>query len=161
MVGDCATAGVVVLVTKVEVVVDEGGGVDDVLAEREVDVENGVIGVDVEAEDGERVVAPEVGGGGCGEMVETDVLMSFMDDWRDVIMRKRAARSMATSGAGVCSPARLRAMLSTASEQMPDISMLDDWAMVGEEAVVAADEVAAAAAAALAAAAAAASAAAR
>ncbi|GBG73879.1 hypothetical protein CBR_g17591 [Chara braunii] len=74
------------------------------------------------------------------EIVETDVLMSSMDDWRDVIMRKRATRSMATSGAGVCSPARLRAMLSTELERMPNISMLDDWAMVGEEAVVAAAE---------------------
>ncbi|GBG82666.1 hypothetical protein CBR_g35031 [Chara braunii] len=69
-------------------------------------------------------------------------------------MWKRVARSMATSGAGVCSPARLRAMLSTESERMLDISMLDDWAMVGEEEVVAAaeelatDEVEAAAAAA-------------
>uniref|UniRef100_A0A388M627 Glyoxysomal processing protease, glyoxysomal n=1 Tax=Chara braunii TaxID=69332 RepID=A0A388M627_CHABU len=62
-VDDSVTAGVGVLVTKVEVVVDEGGGVDDVLAERAVDVEDGVIGVDVEVEDGERVVAPEVGGG--------------------------------------------------------------------------------------------------
>ncbi|GBG93322.1 hypothetical protein CBR_g64680 [Chara braunii] len=145
MVDECMTAGVVVLVTKVGVVVDASGGVDDVLVERAVDMGYGVIGVDVEAEDGGREVAPE--------MVETNVLMSSMDDWRDVIMPKRATRSMATLGAGVCSLARLRGMLSTESERMSDISMLDDWAMVGEEAVVDADEVAAAAAAALAAAA--------
>ncbi|GBG81424.1 hypothetical protein CBR_g32101 [Chara braunii] len=77
-----------------------------------------------------------------------------LGDLRYVIMRKRAARSMVASGAGVCSPARLRAMLSTGSVRMPDISMLDNWAMVGEGAVVAeakelaADEVEAAAAAA-------------
>ncbi|GBG90320.1 hypothetical protein CBR_g50569 [Chara braunii] len=127
MVHDCVTAGVVVLgggVTMLEVVVDEGGGVDDVLAKR---------AVDVEAEDGGRVVAPK--------MVETDVLMSSMDEWMDVTMRRSVARSVAASGAGVCSPARLQAMLSTESVRMPDISMLDDWAMVGEEAVVAADEV--------------------
>ncbi|GBG69416.1 hypothetical protein CBR_g4110 [Chara braunii] len=82
----------------------------------------------------------EVGEGHGWLMVETDVLMSSMDDWRDVIMRKRAARSMAALGAGVCSPVRLRAMLSTESVRMPDISMRDDWAMVGEEAVVAAAE---------------------
>ncbi|GBG77215.1 hypothetical protein CBR_g23542, partial [Chara braunii] len=70
------------------------------------------------------------------EMAEMDVLMLSMDDWRDVIMWKRPVRTMATSGAGVCSPARLWAVLSTKSEWMPDISMLDDWAMVGEEAVV-------------------------
>ncbi|GBG62978.1 hypothetical protein CBR_g34679 [Chara braunii] len=127
MVDDCVTAGVVVLgggETMVEVVVDEGGGVDDVLAER---------AADVEAEDGRRVVAPE--------MVETDVLMSSMDEWTDVTMWRSVARSVAPSGAGVCSPARLLAMLSTESVRMPDISMLDDWAMVGEKAVVAADEV--------------------
>ncbi|GBG69826.1 hypothetical protein CBR_g4655 [Chara braunii] len=63
MVDDCMTAGVVVLVTKVEAVVDEGGGVDSVLVERTVGVGDEVIGVDLEAEDGGRVVAPEVGGG--------------------------------------------------------------------------------------------------
>ncbi|GBG86803.1 hypothetical protein CBR_g42086 [Chara braunii] len=115
--------------TKVEPVVDEGGGVDDVLAERADDVL------------AERAVDVDEGRGGTqAEMVETDVLMSSMDDWRDVIMRKRAARSMAASGASVCSPVRLRAMLSTESVRMPDISMLDDWAMVVEEAVVAAAE---------------------
>ncbi|GBG72579.1 hypothetical protein CBR_g12150 [Chara braunii] len=125
-VDDSVTAGVVVVgggVTMVEVVVDEGGGVEDVLAER---------AVDAEAEDGGRVVAPE--------MVEIDVLMSAMDEWMDVTMRRSVARSMAASGVGVCPPARLRAMSSTESVRMSDISMLDDWAMVGEEAMVAAAE---------------------
>ncbi|GBG60332.1 hypothetical protein CBR_g4288 [Chara braunii] len=78
------------------------------------------------------------------EMVETNVLMSSMDEWRDVITRRSAAGSVAASGVGACSPARLRAMLSTESVRMLDISMLEDWAMVGEEVVVTADEVEAA-----------------
>ncbi|GBG77484.1 hypothetical protein CBR_g23931 [Chara braunii] len=102
MVDDSVMVGVIVWVTMVEVVVDEGRGADDVLPDRAVDVEEEVIGVDVEAEDGGRVVEHEY--------------------------------------------AKPRAMLSIESGlvRMPDISMLDDSAMVvGEEAVVAAEEVAA------------------
>ncbi|GBG90069.1 hypothetical protein CBR_g50162 [Chara braunii] len=69
MVDNCVTVGVVVLcggMTLVKVVLDEGGGVDDVLAERAVDMGEEVIGVDVEAEDGGRVMSPEVGGGRRG-----------------------------------------------------------------------------------------------
>ncbi|GBG92206.1 hypothetical protein CBR_g54651 [Chara braunii] len=46
--------------TMVEVVVDEGGGMDDMLAERTEDVEEEVSGVDVEAGDGGRVMESEV-----------------------------------------------------------------------------------------------------
>ncbi|GBG75027.1 hypothetical protein CBR_g19541 [Chara braunii] len=66
MVDDCVTAGVVVLgeggdgMTIVEVVVDEGGGVDDVLAKKAVEVEEEVLKVDVEAEGGGRVMEAEV-----------------------------------------------------------------------------------------------------
>ncbi|GBG79199.1 hypothetical protein CBR_g28916 [Chara braunii] len=119
MVDDCVTAGVVVLgggVTMVEVVVDEDGGVDDVPAER---------AVDVEAEDGGRVVAPEVGGGGRGA-----------DDLDGGGLIFGGGHTSGDGGDG--------SMLSTESVWMPDISMLDDWAMVGEEVVVAADEVLAA-----------------
>ncbi|GBG91692.1 hypothetical protein CBR_g53506 [Chara braunii] len=67
MVDDCVTTGVVVLgeggggMTIVEVVVDEGGGVDDGLAKRvvEVEVDEEVIEIDVE-EGGGRVMVPEV-----------------------------------------------------------------------------------------------------
>ncbi|GBG79607.1 hypothetical protein CBR_g29755 [Chara braunii] len=115
MVDNCVMAGIVVLggeVTMVEVVVDEGRGMDHVLAERTVNVE---------AEDGGRVVAPEVGGGDLvvtiwmagvrfsmavtrAEMVETDVWMSSMDEWTDVTIQRMVARSMVASGASVCSP---------------------------------------------------------
>ncbi|GBG76442.1 hypothetical protein CBR_g22190 [Chara braunii] len=78
------------------------------------------------------------------EIVETNVFMSSMDEWMDVTMWRSVARSVAVSGAGVCLPVRLRAMLWTESMRMSDISMLNDWVMVGEEAVVAADEVLAA-----------------
>ncbi|GBG78410.1 hypothetical protein CBR_g26438 [Chara braunii] len=99
------------------------------------------------------------------EVVEAKALMSMIDEWMDVIIRRSVAKSGAALDALGCSPARSRAMRSMESVQMADISMLDDWVMVGEEAAGVADEVAAAdeieAAAAAVAAAAAASAAAR
>ncbi|GBG87770.1 hypothetical protein CBR_g45926 [Chara braunii] len=154
MVDNCMTVGVVILcdgVTVVEVVVDEGGGVDDVLAGGAVDVDGEGSGVDVVW--GEVVVTTVMAGVFPSiavtrlEMVEMAVFMSVMevftremDDWRDFIIWSRAANSGAASVAAGWSLARLQGMLSTESVRMADMSMLDS--MVGEEEV---DEVAAAA----------------
>ncbi|GBG69213.1 hypothetical protein CBR_g3912 [Chara braunii] len=148
MVDNFVTVGVVVLccrVTVVEVVVDDvlGGGAMDVDGERS--------GVNVVW--GEVVVMTAMAGVFPSiavtllEMVEMKVFISVMevftremDDWRDFIIWSRAAKSGAVGVAAGWSSARLRAMLSTESVRMEDMSMLDS--MVGEEV---ADEVAAAA----------------
>ncbi|GBG72578.1 hypothetical protein CBR_g12149 [Chara braunii] len=85
-----------------------------------------------------------------GEWVVRDARMSV---WKEDIMRMRVAISVAT-GSDLCSPVSLRARLSIDWVLMASISMLEDWAMLGEDGVdavaeaTAADEVEADAAAA-------------
>ncbi|GBG59499.1 hypothetical protein CBR_g38523 [Chara braunii] len=125
---DCVTAGIVVLVTKVEVVVDEGGGVDDVLAERAVDVGDDVISVDVE-EDGGRVVVPEVGGGNvvvttwmAGVMSSTSTWPSMVGgsiDLRDgncAVSAKGASLEAWKTGGGLNVTMGMASVLNTASQ---------------------------------------------
>ncbi|GBG65067.1 hypothetical protein CBR_g49139 [Chara braunii] len=116
MVDDCVTVRVVILcdgVTVVEVVVDAGRGVDDVLAGGAVDVDGEGSGVDVVW--GEIVVTTMMAGMFPSmavtrlEIVEMAVFMSVMevftremDDWRDFIIWSRAAKSgVAVNGVGV------------------------------------------------------------
>ncbi|GBG89904.1 hypothetical protein CBR_g49754 [Chara braunii] len=106
-------------------VVDAGGGVDDVLAERTVDVDREGSGADVVWGEVVKTVMAGVFPSIVVmrlEMVEMEVFMSVMevftremDDWRDFIIWSRAAKSGAAGVAAGWSPARLRVMLSTES----------------------------------------------
>ncbi|GBG59791.1 hypothetical protein CBR_g54895 [Chara braunii] len=144
---DCVTAEVVVLgeggggATMVEIVVDEDGGV-------QVDG----VGVEVEAE-----ACPEEGVGwgveGCvvvvtivmggvvpssvvtrSDMDNTVAFMSSKEVWKVLSAWRMAERSEVAVFAGGCSPARLRAMLSTESVRMSDM-LMEDATMSGEEGV--------------------------
>ncbi|GBG84382.1 hypothetical protein CBR_g38355 [Chara braunii] len=62
-----------------------------------------------------------------------------MSAWKEDIMRMRVAISVAMAGSDLCSPVSSQARLSTDWVLMAVISMLEDWAMLGEDGV---DEVA-------------------
>ncbi|GBG61069.1 hypothetical protein CBR_g18661 [Chara braunii] len=57
-----------------------------------------------------------------------------MSVWKEDIMRMRVAISVAT-GTDLCSPVSSRARLSTDWVLTAVISMLEDWAMLGEDGV--------------------------
>ncbi|GBG73875.1 hypothetical protein CBR_g17587 [Chara braunii] len=146
MVDDCVTAGIVALgergggVATVEVVVDEDGGDVAVEVEAEACLEEGVVwGV----EEGGVVVVTTVMAGVFLSIVVTrshmDDMLAFMSS-REAVMEVRrvssawrmAERLGVAVFTGGCSPARLRAMLSTESVRMSDM-LMDDAAMLGEE----------------------------
>ncbi|GBG64969.1 hypothetical protein CBR_g48718 [Chara braunii] len=62
------------------------------------------------------------------------VMDAWMSVWKEDIMRMRVAISMAT-GSDLCSPVSSRARLSTDWVLTAVISMLEDWAMLGEDGV--------------------------
>ncbi|GBG58639.1 hypothetical protein CBR_g38 [Chara braunii] len=162
MLDDCVMAEVEGLgrrgvgVTTVGKVVDDDECVRDVLVGG-VDVEGGRVKVKAEAcseeevgcgvedevvcgaeEEGAVVVTTVMAGefpsiaATRPEMVDMVVFMLAMDDWREASAWRMVVRSGAAVVVAGWSPVRSRAMLSTELVRMADMSMLEDWAMVGE-----------------------------
>ncbi|GBG78039.1 hypothetical protein CBR_g25974 [Chara braunii] len=130
--------------TIVEVVVDEGQGVNDVLAKRAVEVEEEVIEVDMEAEGGGRVMEPEAEEGGvvvttwmveeacCCSVVVIALERSERDAWRE----SKVEESTGASWTSACLPMSLRRRLLTNCVFREVMFMLDSAAIAKETAEV-------------------------